>query len=69
MTDRNQNLEEFVVSATNASDNKIALIEVDGIISGGEIETRVTPFSGLGIRQDHCRRFFGDHQSRGIGVA
>jgi protease-4 len=38
MTDRNQNLEEVVVSATNNTDNKIALIEVDGIISSGEIE-------------------------------
>jgi protease-4 len=37
MTDRNQNLEEIMVSATN-SDNKIALIEVDGIISSGEID-------------------------------
>jgi protease IV len=38
MADRNQNLEEVVVSATNNSDNKIALIEVDGIISGSEID-------------------------------
>jgi protease IV len=38
MTDRNQNLEEVMVSATNNSDNKIALIEVDGIISSGEID-------------------------------
>jgi protease-4 len=37
MTDRNQNLEEIMVSATN-SDNKIALIDVDGIISSGEID-------------------------------
>ena len=38
LTDRNQNLEEIMVSATNASDNKIALIDVDGIIASGEID-------------------------------
>jgi protease-4 len=38
MTERNQNLEEVMVSATNNSENKIALIEVDGIISSGEID-------------------------------
>jgi protease-4 len=37
MTDRNLNLEELTVSATN-SDNKIALIEVNGIIASGEID-------------------------------
>ena len=35
--DRNRNLEEVALSSTN-SDYKIAVIEVDGIISGGEIE-------------------------------
>jgi protease-4 len=38
MTDRTQNLEEIMVMATNGTDNKIALIEVDGIISSGEID-------------------------------
>jgi protease-4 len=38
MTDRNQNLEEVVLSSTNNSDNKIAVIDVDGIISSGEID-------------------------------
>jgi len=37
VTDRTRNLEEVTVSSTN-SDNKIALIEVDGIISSGEID-------------------------------
>ncbi len=37
MTDRNRNLEEVAVSWTN-SNNKIALIEVDGIITSGEID-------------------------------
>jgi protease IV len=38
MTDRNQNLEEVMISVTNNSDNKIAVIDVDGIISSGEID-------------------------------
>ncbi len=37
MTDRNLNLEEITVSSTN-SDHKIALIEVDGVISSSEID-------------------------------
>jgi protease IV len=37
MTDRNQSLEEVTVSTTN-SDNKIALIEVDGIITSSELD-------------------------------
>jgi protease-4 len=37
MTDRVRNLEEITVSSTN-SDNKIAVIDVDGIISSGEID-------------------------------
>jgi hypothetical protein len=36
-TDRNRNLEEVALSSTN-SDNKIAVIEVDGVISSGEID-------------------------------
>jgi protease-4 len=36
-TDRGHNLEEVVTQHTN-SDNKIAVVDVDGIISGGEIE-------------------------------
>ena len=35
--DRNRNLEEVVITSTN-SDNKIVVIEVDGIISSGEID-------------------------------
>jgi protease IV len=35
--DRSRNLEEVAISSTN-SDNKIAVIEVDGIISSGEID-------------------------------
>jgi protease-4 len=35
--DRSRNLEEVAISSTN-SDNKIALIEVDGIIASGEID-------------------------------
>jgi protease IV len=37
MIDRNLNLEEVSVSSTN-SDNKIALVEVTGVISSGEID-------------------------------
>ena len=37
MTERNQGLEEVTISSTN-SDNKIALIEVDGIITSSEID-------------------------------
>ena len=36
-TDRSRNLEEVVIEATN-SDQKIAVIEVDGIISSGEVD-------------------------------
>src|SRR5580658_582054 len=35
--DRSRNLEEVAISSTN-SDNKIAVIEVDGIIASGEID-------------------------------
>jgi protease IV len=37
LADRSRNLEEIMISSTN-SDNKIALIEVNGIISSGEID-------------------------------
>jgi protease IV len=36
-TDRIRNLEEIAISSTN-SDNKIAVIEIDGVISSGEID-------------------------------
>jgi protease IV len=39
MTDRSHNLEEVNISTTNAdTDNKIAVIDVDGIISSGELD-------------------------------
>jgi protease-4 len=44
-TDRARNLEEVTISSTN-SDNKIAVIDVDGIISSGEIDR-----SGVGMVQ------------------
>ncbi len=37
MTDRARTLEEFVLEHTN-SDNKIAVIEVDGVISSGDVD-------------------------------